>query len=145
MIQIETGLRDACELIHYARTHFPNWLKYSQTNLNPSFGKVFKYRVDADEEARIRLKQDQNRSTIKDATQQKDDIRDKIRQARSDQQQLQLERSAIRKASQNRKAAENKIARKQKKLREIESELSQVDSDRDIASIKEKIANVQQK
>ena len=101
--------------------------------------------MDADEEARIRLKQDQNRSTIKDATQQKDDIRDKIRQARSDQQQLQLERSAIRKASQNRKAAENKIARKQKKLREIESELSQVDSDRDIASIKEKIANVQQK
>lgn len=116
-----------------------------QQNFNPSYGKVFEYRVDADEEKQIRLEQDQSRSAIERAKQQKGDIRDKIREARDDQRQWQLKRGAIRKASQNRKAAESKIARKQKKLREIEAELAQVDTDSEIAAIKQKIANVQQK
>ena len=113
--------------------------------MQPNYGAVFAYRIDPNEESQLRAEQEEIKLTIENAQQQKVGIREQLRNVRTTEQNLQRERVAARTAYKQRKSAEAKIVRKRKKLGEIKAELAQVNSDRDIARMKKKIADVQRK
>ena len=113
--------------------------------MQPNYGAVFAYRIDPNEESRLRAEQEEIKLTIENAQQQKKDIRKQLRNVRTTEQNLQRERVAARTAYKRRKSAEAKIVRKRKKLGEIKAELAQVNSDRDIASIATRVQKIQLK
>ena len=113
--------------------------------MQPNYGAVFAYRIDPNEESRLRAEQREIKLTIENAQQQKVDIRKQLRNVRTTEQNLQRERVAVRAANKQRESAEAKIVHKRNEVGEIKAELAQVNSDRDVAPMKKKIADVQRK
>ena len=101
--------------------------------------------MDNGEEERLRTEEEETKSAIERAQQQKDKNRAEIRKATAEQQKMQHLRHDVRQAFQQRKKAENRIAHKKQKLQELKAKIAQVNTDRDIAASIEKIAGVQRK